>query len=107
MFTIEVLPRTQTITAPRLSIGKTSYSIPQGGGTVTTDCTLTGTEPFSTSLQAYSIEGRPAYGFGAGSTINTIIVSPDVGPREYTLTLTAENEAGASSVSFTIIVTGR
>lgn len=101
---IEVTAKTPAVSAPVINSGTSSYSIMEGGGTISLDYTLTGTEPITISSQVVSIDGRPASGFSVSGASRTVSVGAGVSAGTYLVTLTATNSAGSDSTDFFIEV---
>ena len=105
--TLDIIVGAPALVAPTFTIKGTSFSLFEGGGTVSLGYTLSGTEPINVSLQAFDASGMPASGFSMGSAINSIRVAPDVAVSVYTVTITASNDGGTNSASFNISIKSR
>ena len=98
---------TPAAVAPKLSFLVSAYLIVQGSGdSIPFSCT--GSEPITFDVQAKNSQGANYSNFGIERNTdtgnNSIYVPAWLPVDTYYLTVTAENSAGRSSVSFTVII---
>ena len=93
---------------PKISIDSQIYRFEQGSGD-SVPFTCTGSAPITFDVQAKNSEGTPYPYFGIDRNTNTgynyINIPAWLSPDTYYLTIRAENSAGWSSVTFTVVLT--
>ena len=94
------------ITAPKITFGQSQYSVSEGF-TLSVSYTLTGTDPITVSVKGKNAAGSEIEGFSVDHANRKINVSASLTAGTYTVTATAANSAGQSTVSFTLTVMKR
>jgi PKD repeat protein len=102
-FALTVTAKTPTAEPPRITLRGSEFTVTQGTPFQTT-YSLSGTEPISVVAVALGPDGGIIPGFFVEEGGRTVNASPDVGPGQYRVTVTASNAAGEDSAAFSLTV---
>lgn len=101
-FTLTVQKKT-VIAKPEITFEKDKYTVSQGDPFETV-YSLTGTEPINITMKAVTGTNLLAGGFAVNPETRKVTAESNLKPGSYLVTVTAKNEAGEASASFTLTV---